>query len=757
MKLFLKAIALAAKDRKFQGNPRDELNRLIDVAESSGLVVWHDNFCFKSTFWDWGNRDSGSINWGGYGSSYKPTNENYFKFQYPGDTIDANGKFITRKGAKPLDAVKALVLPEADADGSMQALLATAGANPVYLADKSLKADAIVALAIKKKCNFLLTADDLPKGLTEALDKAANSKQYIFTLPVGRLRPLLENAPKVPVKRGPKAPPAFADKDDAKVFSKLKALLGSQKYEEIDQAITLLPALPGACDKLLEGISLAKGITAWTNDAKAWTANYGRPSGWGENDEKLPCDLGILGESFHLDEIPKNDLFNTSDIKRYALFSLINAAPEDCAAAKSIREGLVALHWKEAKIPPLSNFKGLRHLYLDQCSGEGLSAPIVSLIFQSPVSDVSQDCLSWIQCLPTLRLVDIRFQFYSDSINGATDAFLKDLSLPMLEELRIREYTQESPAIPATVKSLSISHLTIRKDRLGEILAFPSFRGDKVRISMQEEDVSDEAPEELQRQPVTIEAVTDRGEALSAKELAALKKLLRDDAPETVMQGLKILHTATPATLDALLEKSSVKWDSRGKGHLAGYWSGRLGGPLFDSIKRNPLGEAVRYNLLSLASPGFKPVDEIRNAIVDIDLPQAIVPIDVSGFNGISSLKIIIDPSKPTDNWITGLDKLTTLQQLALVCSDGGSFSSLENAFPLGFTPPEHLMEMEISMRFDHVTVKPDFITVSPNLRKLKIDGCWPLAELSSMKGLDPTKLEELNLDYYSDYAKMSP
>jgi hypothetical protein len=32
MKLFLKAIALAAKDPKFQGHPRQELNRLFDVA-----------------------------------------------------------------------------------------------------------------------------------------------------------------------------------------------------------------------------------------------------------------------------------------------------------------------------------------------------------------------------------------------------------------------------------------------------------------------------------------------------------------------------------------------------------------------------------------------------------------------------------------------------------------------------------------------------------------------------------------------------
>ena len=33
MKLFLKAIALAVKDSNFKGNPRAELNRLIDVAK----------------------------------------------------------------------------------------------------------------------------------------------------------------------------------------------------------------------------------------------------------------------------------------------------------------------------------------------------------------------------------------------------------------------------------------------------------------------------------------------------------------------------------------------------------------------------------------------------------------------------------------------------------------------------------------------------------------------------------------------------
>jgi hypothetical protein len=748
MKLFLKSIALAAKDPKFQGNARDELNRLIDVAEASGLVVWHDDFCFKSTFWDWGNRETGNINWGGYGSSYKPANESYFKFQYPGDTATMNygstGKLTTRKGAKPLDAVKALVLPEADADGAMQTLLAKAGANPVLIADRGLKADAIVDLLTKKKCNFLLTADVLPNGLIEALDKAAESKNYFFTLPVGRLRSLLEKAPKASLKRGPKAPPAFADKDDAKAFSKLKALLASQKYEEIDQAIALLPGLPGACDKLLEGISLANGITAWTNDAKAWTAGYSRPDKWGENHAKLPCDLTVLGETFRLAEIPRNDLFNTAEAKRYALFSVINAAPEDCAPAKAIREGLVALHWKEDRLPPLSNFMALRHLYLDGCNGNESIGGITSLAFDSSAYKEGL-VLDWVLPIKSLKRLDV-----SASIDeGRRNTFLKEASFPTLEELGWPDFNEGSPSIPATIRDVWCNSVHIPHSRLGEVLTFPRFRANFMTIQTVREDAGRKrvaGRNEVDSVAPEITPVKDRGEPLPAKELASLKKLLRDDSPEIVMNGLKILHSATPATIDVLLEKSTVKWDDRNVGHFGGYVSGRLGGPLFDSIKRNDLGEAVRMNLLSLASPGFQPIDDIRKEIRDIALPAAVVPIDVSGFNGIWKLKITVDASKSTESWITGLEKLTTLRALDLELTGGGYGSKLEKAFPLGFTPPVNVAEMSIDLNYQEVKVKPDFITVSPNLRKLKIAPVWPLADIPLLKVMDPSKLEDLIL-----------
>jgi hypothetical protein len=763
MKLFLKAIALAAKDPSFKGNPRQELNRLIDVAESSGLVVWHDDFCFKSSFWDWGNRETGNINWGGYGSSYKPANESYFKFQYPGDTVTSTGsyggdKLVSRKGGKPLDAVKALILPEADADGTMQALLAKAGANPVFVADKGLKADAIVDLLTEKKCNFLLTADEIPAGLTEALDRAAADEDYYFTLPSDRLRPLLEKPKRAPVVRGqnaPKAPPAFADKDDAKAFTKLKQLLTSQKFEEIDQAITLLPGLPGACDKLLEGISLSEGITAWTNNGKAWTANYDRPGRWGENHAKLPCDLTEQGQVIRLAEIPKNDLFNTAEAKRYALFSVINAAPEDCAPAKAIREGLIALHWKEAKLPPLSNFTALRHLYLEGCNGHESIGEITSLVFAS--SGYKQGLVpDWILPLKSLKRLDVSASIDREKRNG----FLKAAAFPALEELVWSDFDQKSPCIPSTIRDVWINSVRIPHSRLEEVLRFPRFRASSISIETDQEDAGNNtkaARKEPEFQPVKIVPVKDRGEALPAKELASLKKLLRDDAPETVMQGLKILRASTPATIDALLDKSTVQWDDRNMGHFGGYVSGRLGGPLFDSLKRNELGEAVRMNLLSLAAPGFRPVDAIRSEIRDIDLPPAIVPIDVSGFNGIMRLKITIDPSKPTENWITGMEKLTTLQKLDLKFSGGGSFENLERALPLGFTPPGNVTEMDIDFSYREVKVNPDFFSVSSNLRKLKIEQFGPLSNLALLKGLDPTKLEELILDYDSSNDQLPP
>ena len=752
MKLFFKAIALAAKDPNFKGNPRDELNRLIDVAEANGLTVWHDNFCFKSTFWDWGNRKTGNINWGGYGSSYKPANESYFKFQYPGDTVDANGsKLITRKGAKPLDAVKALVLPEADADGAMQALLAKAGANPVYVADKGLKADAIVDLLTKKKCNFLLTADDLPKGLIEALEKAAESKNYFFTLPVGRLRPLLVKAPKASVKRGPKAPPAFADKDDAKAFSKLKALLGSQKFEEIDQAITLLPGLPGVCDKLLEGISLAKGITAWTNDAKVWTSseNYNRPSGWGECDGKLPSELTSLGETFRLGEVPKNDLFNTSEAKRYALFSVINAAPEECVPAKSIREGLVALHWADDRLPPLSNFKALRHLYLFNSKGDGFTGSLVSLIHKWGSGSNQQDPmdLDWIHALKSLRRLDLYFNTYSRT---KSDAFLKKASFPMLEELHFERYGDNSPPIPPTVKHLGISNLWITHERLPEFLSIPRIRADEVRIAKNESD--DYATDEKAKfQQVQVIPIKDRGEVLAPKELSALKKLLRDDAPETVMQGIKILHTASPATIDALLEKSTVDWGYNSEGVLGGNSGARLSGPFFDSLKRTDLGEAVRVNLLSLATPGCKAADEIRSRVGSISV-SCPVPIDFSGFSGLRALSLTLDPSKPTDNWITGIDHLGDLTELNLNLSCRQYDAVVKNPAPLGFVTPPGVTEMRIEFQCRVSGPSRDFIAVSPNLRKLTVESFGSLEGIATLGRIAPSKLEELKLgSSYSD------
>ena len=754
MKLFLKAVALAAKQLTEGGrsrsllhtapSARDELNRLIDVAESSGLVVWHDDFCFKSTFWDWGNRDSGTINWGGYGSSYRPANESYFKFQYPKDTVDANGKLIIRKGAKPLDAVKALILPEADANGTLQQLLADAGANPVFIADKGLKTDAIVDLLTKKKCNFLLTADDLPKGLTEALDKAAEAKNYFFTLPVGRLLPLLVKPKRAPVVRGPKAPPAFADKDDAKAFTKLKKLLTSQKFEEIDQAIALLPGLPGVCDKLLEGISLAKGITAWTNDGKAWTANYDRPVKWGDNGGKLPCNLTVQGQGIRLAEIPKNDLFNSSETKRYALFSVINAAPDDCAPAKAIREGLLALYWRDDRLPPLSKFTGLRHLYLDGCNGNESIGGITSLVFAS--HGYKQGLvLDWILPIKSLKRLEVTASLnYTD-----LREFLKKASFPSLEELVWPTFDKVSPAIPGTLRDVTFGTVDIPHSRIQELLQFPKFRANQLYVKTGEEDdngnKSNAAGKDAADVIPKIVPVKDRGEALSVKELAALKKLLRDDSPETVLQGLKILGTATPATIDALLEKSTATWGWQSEGQLGG--NTRLGGPFFDSLKRTDLGEAVRINLLSLASPGCRPADDIRKVIREIELPKAVVPIDVSGFPWIRRLRIVIDPSKSTENWITGMEKLTSLRKLELKLSGDDIYGKLTKAAPLSIQPPESVTEMRIEFGYKEVKVKPDFITVSPNLRKLELNGFGPLQNIALLKGIDPSKLEELYVE----------
>ena len=745
MKLFLKAIAIAAKDPKFKGHPLQELNHLLDVAESSELIVWHDDFCFNGSFWDWGNRETGNINWGGYGSSYNPANEKYFKFQYPGDTATmsqhgSRGKLVARKGAKPLDAVEALVLPEADVDGTMQALLAKAGAHPFLVAEKDLHSDAILDLLTKKNCNFLLTADTLPAGLIKALEEAAETGNYFFTLPVSRLRPLLEKTPKAPVKRGPKAPPAFADKDDAKAFSKLKALLTSQKLEEIDQAINLLPGLPGVCDKLLDGIHLAEGIAAWTNDKKAW--------------KTLPCDLSSLGQSFRLDEVPKNDLFNSSESKRYALFSVINAAPDDCAAAQAIREGLVALHWVDAKLPPLANFKALQHLYLTNSQGAGFKVPVSSIVHRwTNGSDRPNPMdLDWIYEIKTLRRIGL---YLGNDSSIESDAFLKKASFPALEEINLAKFTNDSPSLPAGVKRVKIHDLRVSHQRLPELLAIPHLSVGQVLINGENSGVC-QPPSAPNFEPANITPVQGRGEPLAPKELSALKKLLRDDSPETVARGLQALHSAAPATIDALLEKSTLSWVYYSKGELGSDAGSRLSGPFFDSLKRNSLGELVRINLLSLATPGCQPADDIKRALHTISLPEACVPIDVGGFVGIHTLKIMIAPSNPTDNCITGLEKLTTLQKLELRIISGES-DSIDKVFPLRFIPPQNVTEMEISSFCREIHVKPDFITVSPNLQKLKIEGCWPLADIPLLKGLDASKLEELHLDSHWSSGKLPP
>ena len=453
--------------------------------------------------------------------------------------------------------------------------------------------------------------------------------------------------------------------------------------------------------------------------------------------------------------MPKNDLFNTSEAKRYALFSVINAAPEDCAPAKAIREGLVALHWADDRLPPLSNFTGLRHLYLVNSQGTGFSGNLASLVITSQPGSNRPDPidLEWIYPIKSLRSItlDLR-QFNTDK----TDEFLKKASFPKLEELSFESFRDSSPEMPQGITKLRIQNLWVSHKRLPELLAFPHLSVGSVLIARKDSEIY-QAPEEPKFQPVKVTAVKDRGEPLPAKELAALKKLLRDDSPEIVMQGLKILRTASPATLDALLDKSTVQWDERNVGHFGGYGSGRLGGPLFDSIKRNPLGEAVRMNLLSLAAPGFQPVDDIRKEIQDIDLPPAIVPIDVSGFNGIRRLRITIDPSKPSENWITGMEKLTTLQKLELEFADAGFGRSLQKAAPLGFTPPDNVTEMGVDFSYSEVKVKLDFFRVSSNLRKLKIQQFGPLANLALLKGLDPAKLEELILDYDSSNDQLPP
>jgi hypothetical protein len=499
---------------------------------------------------------------------------------------------------------------------------------------------------------------------------------------------------------------------------------------------------------LLEGITLGDGVSAWTNDPKTWTSDYNRPSCWGDNHTKLPYDFTRLGDSLRLAEIPKNDLFNTSEPKRYALFSVINAAPEDCAPAKAIREGLVALHWNEYRLPPLSNFSGLRHLYLTNSSGVGFKGNLASISheWQPGYNRPDPIDLDWLHAIKSLRRIDLYFRDYT---NDKSDEFLKKASFPVLEELNFEKYKDTSPSLPPGIRSAGINDLWVSHERLPELLTIPGFHANSALIARQEYQEGSRYVEPT-RQEVEIVPVKDRGEPLAAKELSALKKLLRGDSPEMVMQGLKILQTATPATIDALLDKCSVQWDYRYQGHFGGDWPGRLCGPLFDSIKRNPLGEAVRMNLISLAAPGFKPVDDIRNLLIDIALPPAVVPIDVSGFNGIYRLKITIDPSKPTENWITGMEKLTTLQKLELHFGADSSFATLEKAMSLGFQPPASVTEMEITYSFRDVLVSPDFITVSPNLRKLTIELHGKLEEIAKLRGMDPTKLEELNLKYYS-------
>ena len=672
MKLFLKAIAIGAEKRQ---SALAELNRLIDVAESSGLVVWHDNVCFKSSFWKWGKR-TGTINWGGYGSSYRPENEKYFKFQYRGDSVK-DGKLVIRKGAKPLDAVKALVLPEADTDGSIQKLMVDAGAT-VTVAGKGLKASAILGAAKQKKCNFILTADSVPKGLAEALDKATEAKTHIFMLPVSRLRFLLEKPKRAPVKRTVKKP-VFSDADSNKAFAKLKSLLSSQKYEEIDHAITLLPGIPGACDKLLEGIALKKGVNAWINDEKSWKSGYGanRPQCWGHLDTGIPAKIAVGGDKLLLDEIPKNDLFTGSDARRYALMRVIDAAPDDCAAAKAIREGLVGLLWnfsslsssKPAKFPPLQNLASLKHLYFDLRH----SSPSGTATLPASVVTLALESCHDIDWLPEHAGVS------KLTVANSARADLKPLKkLRGLKEVKFEEEitTTQAESIPGAVESIELGRVSCDYSLLCKLMDRPRLVVGHLNVEDEEDNAgsahhSDAAAGKTAGAPKLSAPKANKSEPLPAKQISAIKKLLCEDKPASALKGLALLQGASAATFDLLLGKADFseasRWDSGMR-----WWKVQF----FDALKKttknawgssgdNDLSDCLKITLISTAPAGCRVADAVRDHVKSLRLPSAFpITVDLSGLTRLEQLEFTIDLSKPECDHVKGLEKLVALKRV---------------------------------------------------------------------------------------------
>ena len=105
-----------------------------------------------------------------------------------------------------------------------------------------------------------------------------------------------------------------------------------------------------------------------------------------------------------------------------------------------------------------------------------------------------------------------------------------------------------------------------------------------------------------------------------------------------------------------------------------------------------------------------------------------------------------MDPSLPTQGWITGLEKLESLSEINMTLSGEGFDETIKNPKPLGIIPPATVTQMSIEIRGKYDGKPLGFIPMPCGLRKLTISNFGSLANLTTLGGLNPDILEELEV-----------
>jgi hypothetical protein len=451
-----------------------------------------------------------------------------------------------------------------------------------------------------------------------------------------------------------------------------------------------------------------------------------------------------MGEELHLDGIPTNTLFTGSEPRRYALFAILNAAPEDCAAAREIRNGLVALYWKGWNPPSLERFTALKHLYLQGCSSTGRSG-LVSLAVDP---DGASGDPSWIGSFQGLR----RLSIHKSHFNNFDFGFVEKMT--SLREIELHSLNEKENLAASGLDRLCIAELRARRDQIPHLLKNKTLIIGNAQISKSGDQTEshDSPKEQVQERALKNTASTcDPGTALPAKEISKIKKLLLADDPKQALEGLKFLRGQSAATFNQIFGKFDFTNEI-----AAGNWNHPQTGlgwnvDLFESLKKtsigsngiknstNPLSDCLKINLTSMAPEGCHAAEILRDGVVALKVPdECPIPVDLAGFKSLNSLVLRIDLGDPDCSHLSGFECLVSLKKLSL------SFPAPQNSklpAKLSLPLPSGIEELEVNACESHLTVYDgstipslDFLTVPPSLKKLKVSNVSRLGALEKFK-----------------------